>query len=62
MKEFNLSKKKAISSDFMIATPVIKLEDVKEFIRIVEEDIPKEFLGRDEIIDIINKRAGDDLK
>ena len=63
-KEFNLSEKieKIKWKDGVVLKLGLKTEDVKEFIRLLKEEIcnPDAFISMDE--KIIDKLAGDDLK
>ncbi len=58
MTEFNLSKKKIAYEGGGYWYPE---EDIKTFIKKLKEDIPLVFIGRDEIIQKIDKLAGEDL-
>lgn len=64
VKEFNLSEKieKIKWKDGVVLKLGLKTEDVKEFIRLLKEEIcnPDAFISMDE--KIIDKLAGDDLK
>ena len=61
MKEFNLSEKLFISPNFTPRSNLTK-EDVKEFIRLLKEELKKGSMATPTAYDLIDKLAGDDLK
>lgn len=69
-KEFKSLSEKIEEACWVIEGSVIRKQDVKEFIRLLKEEIDNaqedcgnlDWISKEQALNIINKLAGDDLK